>query len=89
MRDAIERHRAASAESGEQERRRRRRRRAQFVKSVEEKLAGAFHEMLDDAPALQDLLRRVEDGERDAYTAASEALRDRGVRDRWLSLSDL
>ena len=89
VRDAIERHRAASVEAGEQERRRRRRRRAQFVKSVEEKLAGAFHAMIEDAPVLQDLLQQVLAGERDPYTAASEALRDRGVRDRWLSLSDL
>ena len=88
LREAIEGHRKAAAESGELERRRRRRRRAQFVKSVEEKITGAFHAMLDDTPMLQDLLREVEEGARDPYTAASEALRDRGVRDRWLSLSD-
>ena len=88
LREAIEGHRIAAAESGELERRRRRRRRAQFVKSVEEKITGAFHAMLDDTPMLQDLLREVEEGARDPYTAASEALRDRGVRDRWLSLSD-
>ena len=87
LREAIESHRTAAEASGELDRRRQRRRRAQFMKTVEEKIAAGFHALLASDPVLQDILRRVEDGFSDPYSAAAEALQDQRVRDRWLSIS--
>jgi len=86
LRTTIENHRAAAEESGELQQRRRRRRRAQFVKTIEEKISARFYALLAEDEVLRGLLRRVDDGVSDPYSAANEVLKDQRIRQRWLSM---
>ncbi|MBI3744858.1 MAG: methylmalonyl Co-A mutase-associated GTPase MeaB, partial [Chloroflexi bacterium] len=81
--EAIRRHRAAIEKSGELARRREQRRETQFFKTVEERIARGFHQLLATDPSLKSVVERIHRGELDPYTAALDLLRDRALLRRW------
>ena len=83
--DAIHRHRAYLESSGELQRKRRQRRVKDFFRAVEERLSASLQRLLAEDEGLQKSLRRVELGELDPYSAATEALSDPLLIQRLLS----
>ena len=83
--EAVSRHREASEASGALAARRRRRMAAQFFKTLETKVHAALHEVIASDGDVRAVVERVENGEVDPYTAATEMLRDRELVRKWLS----
>ena len=75
--DAVHRHRQALEASGKLEANRLRRRAGEFFKAVEEKIQGGLHHLLATNGDLQSLIERIQQGELDPHSAATELLRDR------------
>jgi len=86
--DAVSRHREASEASGELADRRRRRMATQFFKTLEAKVHAALHDVIASDGEVRTVVDRVENGEVDPYTAATEMLRDRELVRNWLSALD-
>ena len=58
---------------------------AQFFKTLETKVHAALHEVIASDGDVRAVVERVENGEVDPYTAATEMLRDRELVRKWLS----
>ncbi len=83
--EAVKKHRAYAESSGELARRRERRRTTQFLKTVEEKISAALHDLIEANGDLQGVLQRVKSGEIDPYSAAMEVVSNRDILHKWAS----
>ena len=83
--DAIQKHGAFLEISGGLQTKRRQRRASEFFRSVEDKLSAGLRRLMANHPNLQGVLARVERGEIDPYSAATEILRDEDLLHRWFT----
>ena len=83
--DAVHRHRQALEGSGKLEANRLHRRSGEFFKAVEEKIKAGLHQLLATNGDLQSLVERIQQGEIDPYSAATELLQDRELLQKWFA----
>ncbi|MBI3953151.1 MAG: methylmalonyl Co-A mutase-associated GTPase MeaB [Chloroflexi bacterium] len=83
--EAVGKHRAACAGSGERERRLRRRRRQELLQSVEQRLKVRLLELVEHDHSLSGALAEVEEGRLDPYSAARAILADRALLHKWFA----
>ncbi len=72
--DAIQQHRQHLADSGELEERRRKRRSSELADALRDRVARMVERQISANPALQALVKRVESGELDPYSASLQFL---------------
>lgn len=81
----VEKHRTASAGSGEMERRRRQRRRQELLENIEHRLKARLLELVEHEPRLAEALSQVEEGKLDPYSEARSILADRALLHSWFT----
>ena len=74
--DAIQRHREYLTESGQLEERRRKRRAAELTETLRDRLARRVERQIADNPSLQAMVKRVEAGELEPYSASLQLVEE-------------
>ena len=75
LHEVLAQHRVQSQSGPQRERRRSQQRRLEFIRAIRDSIETAVEEMVLESDELGAVMRRVESGETDPYSAASEVLR--------------
>ncbi|MDP2951940.1 MAG: methylmalonyl Co-A mutase-associated GTPase MeaB [Chloroflexota bacterium] len=81
----IEKHHRFLEESGQLNRRRREQRRGEFFHTIEQRVREQLTRLIEHDGQLASFVEKVEQGEVDPYSAASQVLQDKTLLESWLS----
>ena len=79
LHEALAHHRAQSRSGSQRERRRSQQRRLEFMRAIRESIDARLEELALESDELGAIIRRVESGDTDPYSAAAEVLRSDGI----------
>ncbi len=83
--EEIEKHKNFLISTGKLDEKRRKQRREEFFQIIEASLKERLVKIETETPELSTILKDVEEGKIDPYTAAAEVLRNRDIVEKWLS----
>ena len=83
--EEIEKHKNFLLSTGKLDEKRRKQRREEFFQIIEASLKERLVKIETETPELSTILKDVEEGKIDPYTAATEVLRNKDIVEKWLS----